>query len=75
MKKERDSDRRNCDSVANWDSKPAKGLLDRRHTVERRRPFVTEACLDEFESLVKFTRSGKEASPGQIATGLEPAPA
>lgn len=75
MKKARGLDRRNCDSVANWDSKPAKGLLDRRHTVERRRPFVTDGCIDEFETLVKFSRLRKEANPGQIATWPELVPA
>jgi hypothetical protein len=52
-------DRRNCNSVAHWESKPPKGLVDRRHTVERRKPIVTEATFADFVSHILLMKARK----------------
>jgi hypothetical protein len=61
MKKARGPERRKWDSLKSWGIEQPKGFIERRRSVERRRPEVAESSFEEFERL---RQSFKDANKG-----------
>jgi len=61
MQKIRGEERRKWDSLKSWRIRLPKGFIERRRSVERRRPAVTESSFEEFDRLMK---SFKETGTG-----------
>ncbi len=71
MRKARDAERRNFDSMKSWGIRLPKGFVDRRRKVERRHPEVTEGSLDEFQALLESRKENKSGNTEPTDTALD----
>jgi hypothetical protein len=71
MQKTRGPERRKWDSLKSWGIVLPKGFVERRRSVERRRPAVTESSFEEFDRLMKSFKETNNGVKETQATGLD----